>query len=85
MSTYPYPIETGIPMPPKYAGRRRYPWQDLGVGQSFFVPVADLQELEALWYSLTSCRRNAEKHGKKFALRQTEVTGLFGIRAWRTK
>ena len=79
-------IEDGIPMP-KAKGRGReklYPFDDLKVGQSFFVQFSGSN-----YACLNSCRasvksivsRNSRSSGKKFETRSVED----GVRVWRTK
>ncbi len=33
-----YPVEAGVPLPKAKKGRSKYPWSQLEVGESFFVP-----------------------------------------------
>ncbi len=63
-----------------YGNNRKYPWHELQVGDSFFVPCHGPYR-EKLMNSLTSCRGNAQKNGKRFALRMK----VGGIRVWRMK
>lgn len=81
----PYAIEKGIPIP---TGRYdpKYPFGDLKVGESFFVPkpegVLDSEHLMSSTGNLWRKWRNADKPNRKhmqFASRR--VTG--GIRVWR--
>ena len=73
-----YKIEAGIPLPEMRRGRRRYPWRQLAVGESFMVYGDDKYRLMD---SLTSCRAYAQmKTGWTFALRIMPS----GVRVWRT-
>jgi hypothetical protein len=75
-----FKIENHVPMPKPGDGKRKYPWAQLELGQSFLIPC-DTWEREGVQFSLTSCRRGAEKTGKKFATRQVDG----GVRVWRVK
>lgn len=69
-------VESGVPLPEK---RHAYPWALLEVGQSFLVPYG-VSGRQRVWNTLTSCRRNAQKSGKRFAIRSVAN----GLRVWRT-
>ena len=71
-------IETGIQIPSRGGGRAKYPWSRLEIRQSFIVPC-DEWERERTFNTLTSCKRNAERRGKKFTMRSVDR----GIRVWR--
>lgn len=73
-----YRVETGVPLPSPGQGRKKYPWTKLELMQSFVVECGEW-EIESLMNSLTSCRANAQRGGKKFALRRVEG----GVRVWR--
>lgn len=75
----PYQVESSIPIPRKQDHRRRYPFDRMQIAQSFMVPC-EPQDIDALWNTLTSCRRWATyKSGFRYTMRR--VTG--GIRVWR--
>lgn len=65
-------------MPNPGRGRPKYPWGLLEIRQSFVVPCEEW-ERERVMNSLTSCRRNAQRNGKRFALRNVAD----GVRVWR--
>ena len=71
-------VEKNILVPKKTGGGRaaKYPWAKMEPGDSFFVPGGDLN-------SLTSCAYGAFGRGN-YALRTTEVSGVEGVRVWRT-
>ena len=73
-----YPVENNIPLPKPAQGRPKYPFSALELRQSFIVPCEDWDR-ERVMNSLTSCRANAQRHGKKFAMRQVPS----GVRVWR--
>lgn len=79
-------IEQNIPIPPRWrsgggrnSGKAKYPWHQLGIGESFFVPGITTQKLSA-------CANHI--HGKKFtfrAMRRYVMFGEEGVRAWRIR
>lgn len=68
-------IESGIPMPVKPRGRGIYPYQELKVGQSFFVP----KPIGLMSGSLSYARLKLAP--SKFVARSVEG----GCRVWRVK
>jgi hypothetical protein len=78
-SSHAFPVEHGIPIPPRWEFKRRYPFRKLHVRDSFFVPC-EPQELKDRWNSLASSVRWATiQTGFKFAVRQVDG----GLRVWR--
>lgn len=73
-----YRIENNVPIPKPGQGRAKYPWAVLEIGQSFIVPCEEW-EREQTMNSLTSCRNNAQRGNKRFALRNVKD----GVRVWR--
>ena len=78
-----YKIEKGIPLAPKTQLRRsRYPFSQMEVGDSFFVPVEADVELGLLHHRVHSCASYMGKRlGRKFTTRSNET----GVRVWRTE
>lgn len=77
-------IEKGIPYPTNYGGHvPKYPWEEMGIGHSFFVPVAgngDQRRATRLAnIGNTWARRNG--HDVRFSGRSVEG----GVRVWRVK
>ena len=74
------PIEDGIPIPPA-TYHHKYPWTDMEIGQSFFIPESQAKN--------GSVRTAAEKAGKrlrrKFTTRAVYHNGEKGTRIWRTE
>ena len=72
-------IEKGIPMPPSKRGRpSKYPWVELEIDESFFVPAngVPLKRVQQ--------RLNPARHipfGRKFVSRQMPKED--GVRVWR--
>lgn len=67
-----FKIEKGIPIP--VADRRKYPIGQLEVGDSFFVPDADLPKSRA--QGIYSC-------GKRFGFKLSIKGHENGLRIWR--
>ena len=74
-----YHIEKGIPLP-TMPTNMKYPWRDMKVGDSFFVPVKKESE-RTMRGAITSSFYNYQRgnRGQRIALRQ--VKG--GFRIWR--
>lgn len=69
-----FKIEKGIPVPAKGTGRASmYPWDDMEIGDSFFVKGKKSSALSA------TTKRIAKTRGFKFTVRQLEG----GVRVWR--
>ena len=75
-----YKIEKHIPVAPPWNAQRRskYPFKDMEVGDSFFVPE-DAATRAAIY--LAAHKAEKEHAGKKF--QATAVEG--GMRVWRTQ
>lgn len=77
-------IEKGVPIPNKDAGRVRYPFGELKIEESFFVPAKskrkeDINSLQRNMGSLIAQWRRNNDLTRKFATRRTED----GVRVWR--
>lgn len=68
-------IEKGVPMPKPRAQRAKYPWRELGVGDSFFVPGAARARCSV--GAVHSAQRIGG--GVRFTVRTVEG----GVRVWR--
>lgn len=69
-------IDKGIELPPNSGGRpRKYPWRDMEIGDSFFIP-------QKRYSGLFTGARNA---GIKIRTRQMNENGVDGIRVWRVE
>lgn len=71
-----YQIDRGVPVPP-VGTASRYPWEDMGVGDSFFVPC----EYDRIAHNRlsTAARHHAKRTGKHFTVRRVDG----GLRCWR--
>lgn len=57
-----YPIKN-VPLPPRR--RRNYPWEQLGIGQSFFIAKKDSPGIANM---RTSCWRASKRLKRKFGV-----------------
>lgn len=71
-----YEVETGVPLPDKHV-RWKYPFEQLEVGDSFFVPNKDTTQMSAL------CKRAALRLGRRFVTAKFDKDGQSGVRVWR--
>lgn len=71
-----FPVDDHIPMPNNAGGRVRYPWKQMGIGQSFFVPNIP----ESTRRGLPSAARYS---GIKVVTRNVTENGVPGVRVWR--
>ena len=69
-----FAIEKGIPIPPHGNSRTsKYPWADLCVGDSFFVPGVKTD-------AMAGSKANAtKKYNAKYSMRAVDG----GVRVWR--
>jgi hypothetical protein len=74
-----FEIEKGVPVPEKATGGRRpkYPFENMSVGDSFFVPGKS---------KMASTVASAEKRlGFKFKWAVVTHKGVDGVRIWRVE
>lgn len=71
-----FEIEVGVPLPDKHV-RWKYPFDKLGVGQSFFAPHKDTTQMAA------ACKRAAKRLEARFVTAKAERDGVSGTRVWR--
>lgn len=73
-----YKIDTDVPIPANARGRRsRYPWGEMKVGHSFFVPSSD-----AKTQSLRNCAQNRSRthKGERYSvIAEDEGTRVFRV------
>ena len=79
-------IEANIPVPAEYVDgrhtKRKYPFHDMQVGDSFFVP-ASVQRSKIV---RNAAEWHANRYGKRMIVRvETDPTGVDGCRVWRTE
>ena len=71
-------IEKGVPLPPKGSASRIYPFGQMEIGDSVFVPGRKSSNANSI---LTTWIRK----GWKFTARNCEQDGAKGCRVWRVK
>lgn len=79
-----FEIEDGVPRTKAKASQKKYPFDDMDVDQSFFVPNEDNISLSSLQSRIcTAICRFKDHHGsrKVFSTRQDKVKN--GVRVWR--
>ena len=74
-----FEIDKDIEIPSRCRGKRgpTYPWNELGVGDSFFAP-SDAR-------CFTAAAHRARFHGGKYTTRAVEENGVVGFRVWRVE
>lgn len=71
-------IQHNIPAPATYID---FPFEDMGIGDSFFAPVTVQQLNTAKW----NFWRHKKKTHWKFVIRRENIGKVKGSRIWRTK
>ncbi|MBB4039134.1 hypothetical protein GGR34_000769 [Microvirga flocculans] len=67
-------IEKGIPIPNAHR-ERRYPWGDMEVGDSIFIPNTTSERIAPTAHDY------GRRHKRKFSVRKVEG----GVRVWRVE
>lgn len=80
-----FKIEKGIVYPKKhFPTRKNYPWNEMEVGDSIFVPVPSTKKASSLQAELsTNSRMWAKYNDKDWVFRQVKEGE--GFRIWRVK
>ena len=78
MAEAEYHVEPGIPMPDP-PGVARYPWGQMEVGESFFVPGRHSANMAS-----TASAAGA-RLGRTFRVRTVVESGVKGVRVWRVE
>ena len=71
-----FEIETGVPLPEKNV-RYKYPFDQMEVGDSFFVANKDTTQMSAL------CKRAGKRLGSRYVTAKAERGDQVGVRVWR--
>lgn len=71
-------IDKGIPLP-KQVRTSKYPFADLGVGDSFFVPGVKAASLG------NAAKHHAARTGHSYRSRTVTEDGVLGARIWRVE
>lgn len=73
-----FKIESGVPIPSTArGGRTKYPLDRLQVGNSFFVPMSDINKAKNL-------RSTFSARAKKKGISIVSIADETGVRVWRT-
>ena len=90
MANYEFPIENNIPIPPTMSKSERYPFLEMGVGDSFFIPETTLtshgKPLKFAGLTSMASRKGSEMTktlGKTHRFTARKVEG--GFRVWRVE
>lgn len=67
--------ESNLPIPRH--PMRKYPWNDLGLGDSFFVSNTTVERMSSL------AARRAKATSRKYTCRTLTENGCVGVRVWR--
>lgn len=71
-----FEIEKNVPMPEKHV-RWKYPFDQMEVGDSFFVVNKDTTQMSAL------CKRAGKRLTARFTTAKAERGAEVGVRVWR--
>ena len=66
-------VEKGIELPKGRIGQQKYPWDEMDIGDSFYVAGGDLKRIR--W----AATANGSKYGRKYSVRAVDG----GVRTWR--
>jgi len=75
-------VEHGVPIPQRRNAPKRYPFRDMEIGDSFFVPLNGEKSSKVFARIAGAAIRDARSRGGiKYAVRSVEG----GVRVWRVK
>jgi len=73
-------VDKNVEIPsPQWGNNRIYPWKEMEVEDSFFIPLGPGEDIAKLQRSINSSSRSV---CKRITRRRTEK-GVLGVRAWR--
>ena len=81
-------IDKNIPVPSEteLRGNTKYPWLEMGIGDSFFQAPFDHEDQKVCRSRLLSARANRRKfHGEDYVIAYVTENGIYGVRVWKTK
>lgn len=81
MQDYVIVIESGVAIPERAKLLKQFPFDQLKVGQSFWVPV-DRTRMSKL---LNTRQKRGYYKGKRFIFKTEAKQGVLGSRCWRYK
>lgn len=74
---YDYVIESDIPIPPPAGPRHKYPFMELNIGESFFIPNVKAKQISG------TAAQYARRNNVKLLVRTWTKDGVEGARVWR--
>ena len=81
-------VDKNIPVPDETEvwGNTRYPWREMGIGDSFFQAPFDHEDQKGCRSRMLRARANRRKiHGEDYVVSYVTENGLDGVRVWKTK
>jgi len=73
-------IDSDVPLPPPTGGAKKYPFDQMQVGQSFFIRLDELPKSGD-----KAVRTSATQAGKRLKMKFTIRQVKNGVRLWRTE
>lgn len=78
-----FKVEKKVPVPEEGPSRmKRYPLGSMEVGDSFFVPEDEVNNLGSV---VQSAHKYGKRHKVFFTTRRVTESGLVGVRVWRVE
>lgn len=85
MTNVEFKIEKSVPIPTGKADRDRYPFNEMKVGDSFFVPLSTHKNVTVLQTNLMgNARYFTQKNNPDWKFK-SKMDGEKGVRIWRVK
>ena len=81
-------IDKNIPVPAEteLRGNTKYPWLEMGIGDSFFQAPHGSEDQKACRKRMVCARANRRKeHGEDYVIAYVTENGIDGVRMWKTK
>ena len=81
-------VEKNIPIPEESEswGNTKYPWLEMGIGDSFFQSPHGSEDPKACRRRMVGARANRRKiHGENYVVSYVTENGIDGVRMWKTK
>lgn len=87
MTDHPIRIDKHVPLPADTRGRGRtkFPFRDMEVGDSFFVPTTGKAAHQTRSNVSSAASRSGKGSGRVFTTRDVTENGVRGTRVWRTE
>jgi hypothetical protein len=81
-------IDKNIPVPAETEvwGNTKYPWLEMGIGDSFFQSPDGSEDQKACRTRMVGARTNRRReHGEDYVIACVTENGIDGVRVWKTK